>query len=290
MENVKKGFLRNFLFIIATMLCLVCIAACGNKNTTKTNNTTNSNDKATVSVVFMVEENNDWKQYGASQEVVDGKITMPNPPTKEYYTFVDWYETKDFTGQAFKNENIKSSKTLYARFSAKQVDVVINGESQGKKNIGDVVNGSYNPGEGLDFDGWYTNEECTVKFENSDDANTLYARSVAKITYYNGYETCYEVKVKPNTVLGDPESQTIELEDGSETTALDLIMKDYMDPNNSFFEDEDGNDFDFTKPITRSQTIFIDWNSPGLDYRINQESGNLTHDGWSPKRVKFPLS
>ena len=289
---MKKSIFKSFLLAAAATLCVASLTACNNDSATNTNSTDNqntvtegNNDNAQLNVAFMVEENGEWKQYGASQEVVDGKITMPTPPTKDYYTFVDWYETKDFTGQAFKNENIKSSKTLYARFSAKQVDVYINGESQGKKNIAEVINGSYNPGEGLDFDGWYTNEECTVKYENTDDANTLYARSVAKITYYNGYETCYEVKVKPNSILGDPASTTVELDDGTETTALDLIMKDYMDPNNSFFVDEEGNDFDFSKPITKSQTIFVDWNSPGLDYRINQESGNLTHDGWSPKRT-----
>ena len=271
MTKSKTKILTLFTAVVLLCLCVAAFAAC-----------TKSESQETYTVTFMVENDGSWQQYGAAAEVADGKITMPSNPTKTYYSFVGWYENQDFSGEVFKNENISANKTVYARFTAKQADVYINGESQGKQNIVDVVSGSYNPGEGLEFDGWYTNADCTVKYENSDDAIELYARSVARVTFNNGYQTVYTVDLLPNTVFANPANTVTTLENGDKSTLeADQIIKFYMDSSAIYYVDEDGNAFDFTKPIEKSVTINVEWQTPYLNFVENEATGNLVCTGWS---------
>lgn len=246
-----KSKLVGFIAAIA-LLCgiLGLISAC-------------TNTSETYTVTFMVQnETGEWKQVGNSVEVTDGAVTLPNDPVKSYYVFLGWYTTSTFeAGTEFKNENISSNLTVYASFSAKEAEVYINGESMGKQTLVDVINGDYNPGEGLEFDGWYTDSNYTVKYENTDDTSAIYARSVARITYDNGYETVYETTVLPYVAMSQP--------------SLDDIVKFYMDSEDIFFT-VDGEDYDWSQPVTKSMTIDVEWKTPNMVYAENANSGNLT--------------
>lgn len=222
-----------------------------------------------ASVSFMVQESNEtWKTYHEAK-VVDGMVEMPTNPTKEYYNFSNWYYAKDGSGDPFTNKDIKEDVTVYAKFVPIEVEVVINGENLGTRNLIDVVNGSYNPGEDLEFDGWYTNSNYSTKWNGKDVVNTLYAHSVALVTFNNGYEDVYSVMIKPNSLLESPKTS------GKELTE---IKQDYMSKYDIAYFDASGEVFDFSQAITKNTTINVKWRSPFLKYKINEITGHLTVD------------
>lgn len=139
-----------------------------------------------------------------------------------------------------------------------------------------MVKGSYNPGEGLEFDGWYTNANYTTKWDNKTETNDLYAKSVARITFNNGYEDVYTTTVNPGTIFETPVTQTAKTEAGETSTVQEVnIRKNYMSKNDISYVDENGNVFDFTKAIDKNTTITVKWRSPFLTYQTNSATGNL---------------
>lgn len=266
---------NKFIYVVASIFALLMVAftlaACGSK-------------KETYEVTFNVQDDSSvWNVY-KTVTVDNGTVEMPADPAKEYYTFSGWYLDQNLTGDQFKNENLGSNINVYAKFVAVQVNVYINGQSEGEKDLVTVVKGSYNPGEGLTFDGWYTDSNYTVKWNGTDVTQNLYAKSVATITFNNGYEDVYETYVNPNTVYESPKTQKITVttkdSDGNETskegTVESLkITKSYMATRDISYVDENGDAFDFTKAITKNTTVTVNWRSPLLIYTKNEETGNL---------------
>lgn len=266
---------NKFIYVVASIFALLMVAftlaACGSK-------------KETYEVTFNVQDDSSvWNVY-KTVTVDNGTVEMPADPAKEYYTFSGWYLDQNLTGDQFKNENLGSNVNVYAKFVAVQVNVYINGQSEGEKDLVTVVKGSYNPGEGLTFDGWYTDSNYTVKWNGTDVTQNLYAKSVATITFNNGYEDVYETYVNPNTVYESPKTQKITVttkdSDGNETskegTVESLkITKSYMATRDISYVDENGDAFDFTKAITKNTTITVNWRSPLLKYAVNTETNNL---------------
>ena len=77
----------------------------------------------------------------------------------------------------------------------------------------------------------------------------------------------YTTTVAPGTVFTDPASA-----DGIEATE---IRKDYMSKYDITYWDEDGNEFDFSEPITQNTNITVTWRSPFLAYQVNEATGHL---------------
>lgn len=290
--------------IIASLVLGVAslgLAACGNTNsndttnkesetqsskTTESESTTTKKDDDTkeIYVSFKVKDDNgEWRDLVSPQIITNGKVSsIPDAPTKENYKFRGWFTDTNYNNE-FVNENLSASVTCYAYYVGDEVNVVFDGKSVGVRDLSDVLNGVYAPqvDSNLTFDGWYTNEECTVKYQTGDPAKTLYGQSVALVTFDNGYESCLEVKVKPNTVYANP-STTIALdEDGNEvkdtngnslTVEQASIVKSYMSEEDIFYVDESGNDIDFTKAITSNTRITVLWKSPFLKFKYGSDS------------------
>ena len=256
MTAVKKKLLIALAFVAMLFAGIALLSAC-------------SGNEDDLKVTFMVQEDGgEWGSYREA-DIVDGSVEMPENPTKLYYNFSNWYYTQDGTGDPFENSGITESVTVYARFVPIEVEIVINGTNEGTQNLVDVVNNTYDPGEGLEFSGWYTNANFTesTKWDGESVVTTLYARSVARITFNNGYEDVYTTTVAPGTVFTDPASA-----DGIEATE---IRKDYMSKHDIAYWDEDGNEFDFSEPITQNTNITVTWRSPFLAYEVNNVTGNL---------------
>lgn len=256
MTAVKKKLLIALAFVAMLFAGIALLSAC-------------SGNEDDLKVTFMVQEDGgEWGSYREA-DIVDGSVEMPENPTKLYYNFSNWYYTQDGTGDPFENSGITESVTVYARFVPIEVEIVINGTNEGTQNLVDVVNNTYDPGEGLEFSGWYTNANFTesTKWDGESVVTTLYARSVARITFNNGYEDVYTTTVAPGTVFTDPASA-----DGIEATE---IRKDYMSKYDINYWDEDGNEFDFSEPITQNTNITVTWRSPFLAYEENNVTGNL---------------
>ena len=256
MTAVKKKLLIALAFVAMLFAGIALLSAC-------------SGNEDDLKVTFMVQEDGgEWGSYREA-DIVDGSVEMPENPTKLYYNFSNWYYTQDGTGDPFENSGITESVTVYARFVPIEVEIVINGTNEGTQNLVDVVNNTYDPGEGLEFSGWYTNANFTesTKWDGESVVTTLYARSVARITFNNGYEDVYTTTVAPGTVFTDPASA-----DGIEATE---IRKDYMSKHDIAYWDEDGNEFDFSEPVTQNTNITVTWRSPFLAYEENNVTGNL---------------
>lgn len=266
MTAVRKKLTAILVSLVALLagLSLFTLTGCGK-------------DKAEdLKVTFMVQDDttNEWQQY-SQVTAENGKVTLP-AVSKQYYTFANWYENEQFTGTPFTGENITKTLNVYAKFVPVEVNVHINGVDEGTQNLVDVVKGSYNPGEGLEFDGWYTNANYTTKWDNKTETNDLYAKSVARITFNNGYEDVYTTTVNPGTIFETPVTQTAKTEAGETSTVQEVnIRKNYMSKNDISYVDENGNEFDFTKAIDKNTNITVKWRSPFLKYQTNPATGNL---------------
>lgn len=263
MTKTKKTLLVVFACCLMFALAAFALTAC------------EPSDSYTVT--FMVQDDSGaWRQSGNAAEVNDGSVTLPTEPTKDYYTFRGRYTTNTFDeGTEFTNTDVSSNLTVYAYFVADQVNVYINGAYQGVQLTKDVVSGTYDPGEGLEFDGWYTDENCQVSYRAGDKVTAIYARSVARITFNNGYEDLYSTTVLPGEKLDDPATTTV----NNVTVEKSEIVKWYMDADNIVYRDADGEEIDFsTQTFDVNTQITVEWCTP-WQYTRNETTGKYYVSG-----------
>ena len=102
---------------------------------------------------------------GQEQVVEAGTtISKPTDPTKEGYVFDGWYTDGQFKNKFDFTKTITSDIHLYPHF-LKVCTVTINGQTQTVVE-GNTINKPADPTkEGYIFDGWYTDEQYTQKFD-----------------------------------------------------------------------------------------------------------------------------
>lgn len=225
------------------------------------------------------DESGEWKDLVSPQIITNGKVIVPDAPQKDSYKFRGWFTDTKYDNE-FVNDNLTESVTCYAYYVGDEVNVVFDGEAKGVRDLSDVLNGTYMPSvdSNLTFDGWYTNQECTVKYQTGDPAKTLYGQTVALVTFDNGYETCLEAKVKPNTKYSNPSVTKALDDDGNEikdsngnslTVEQNNIVKSYMSEEDIFYVDENGEDIDFAQAISKNTKITVLWKSPFLKFQYS---------------------
>lgn len=122
----------------------------------------------------------------ASQTVeLNGKAVKPADPTAEGYVFRGWYTTAACTTEFDFNTPIAADTTLYAKWNETYTVTFNVGRHGTAPTAQTVENGGKatkpeNPtAKGWRFDGWYTDEKCTARydFDKAVTANTtLYAK------------------------------------------------------------------------------------------------------------------
>lgn len=122
----------------------------------------------------------------ASQTVeLNGKATKPADPTAEGYVFRGWYTTAACTTEFDFNTPIAADTTLYAKWDEiYTVTFNVGGHGtaptpQKVENGGKATKPENPTAKGWRFDGWYTDEKCTARydFDKAITANTtLYAK------------------------------------------------------------------------------------------------------------------
>lgn len=116
---------------------------------------------------------------------LNGKATKPADPTAEGYVFRGWYTTAACTTEFDFNTPIAADTTLYAKWDEiYTVTFNVGGHGtapapQKVENGGKATKPENPTAKGWRFDGWYTDEKCTARydFDKAVTANTtLYAK------------------------------------------------------------------------------------------------------------------
>ena len=167
---MKKSKFLSVVLLASSLLTTGALTSCGDNSSQTSQKSQESIKVEENTITFKIQnENGEWQNYGDPQTIFNGTVTLPTNPTKKYYTFRGWFLDTNWVNE-FTNKDLKEGAVVYAYFVADEVNIVINGESQGTRDLIDVINGTYNPGEGLTFDGWYTDPDCKVKYVTGDPA------------------------------------------------------------------------------------------------------------------------
>ena len=257
MAKIKN---RILIILALMMLCAVgvfALAACNNTET--------------YTVTFMVRENGttgDWQQYTTVDTNDDGSVTLPAEPTVDGYTFRDWYTDEACSADnVFDESNVTGDITVYALMAEANITLNITDGSGTTSEVAGTLSAlSQTTAEqetaaaedNLTFDGWYTDAAFTQKYSDGMDATILYGRYMAQITYYNGYEYLndFTVNVSVNGTTTAPSAEDIA------TYYMDAATVSYAYSNG----ENEGEDFDFSAPITENMVIRVMWATPGAVY------------------------
>ena len=180
MTAVKKKLLIALVCVAMLFAGIAIFSAC-------------NGDSGDLKVTFMVQDDatGQWQQYSEA-DVVDGSVTVPDAPDKDYYTFRNWFLNAEGIGDPFTGNDVTESISVYAIYVADQATIYIDGQSQGTQNIVDVIDGTYAPErDNLVFDGWYTDANYQVSYTAGTETENLYGRYLAEITFDNGHEVVY---------------------------------------------------------------------------------------------------
>lgn len=126
----------------------------------------------------------------------NGKIIKPADPVKEGYVFDAWYKESTFDNKwDFENDVVAADTKLYAKFLPEAEVTKYNVTFKSDENTvintvtvkeGNSVGEPENPvKDGYQFDGWYTDVNCTDKYDFNTVVSadlTLYAKWLAKYT------------------------------------------------------------------------------------------------------------
>lgn len=116
---------------------------------------------------------------------LNGKAVKPADPTAEGYVFRGWYTTAACTTEFDFNTPITADTTLYAKWNETYTVTFNVGDhgtapaAQKVENGGKATKPENPTAKGWRFDGWYTDERCTARydFDKAVTANTtLYAK------------------------------------------------------------------------------------------------------------------
>ena len=272
MAKSQKRVITALALVMLALLSVCAFSACGSKDYT---------------VTFMIEDKSEVVS------VVDGKVTLPEDPTKDGYIFRGWYTDESFSTAFDANAEITEDMTVYAYFVPITVNVHVNGEDKGELNVVDyeTFTKSYQDdalSKNLSFDGWYIDAGYTTPY-TTQDVDDLYGRYLAEIVFDNGYEVVLSYKVEPGTVIEEPELSEIH----KYYMSIDDIYYVYTNADGSvktYYDEILGSsemlevDFeDTTTPVkaTENTTFKVIWKTPYIKYAISATTGNAYVSGFS---------
>ena len=207
-----------------------------------------------------------------------GKFTKPAAPSKENHTFAGWYngdEKFDFDADTTNAPNVLNlvAKWDINKYTVKFVSDHGSFEDQTIEYGGTIKTDKLTipKVEGYTFDGWYTDDTHTTKFDFTQPIKrntTVYAKWTA-----NDYEVSFI------TEHGDaPASQNVKF-NGTVTDPGKLSAEGYTF-DGWYTDDTYSTEFDFTQPIKSNTTVYAKWekNAPNT-YALNVSGAFVYVDG-----------
>lgn len=218
----------------------------------------------------------------AQPQTIDrgGKFTEPAAPSKENHTFAGWYngdEKFDFDADTTNAPNVLE---LVAKWDINKYTVKFVSEHSDAPDSQNVPYNktATNPGEltaeGYTFDGWYTDDNYSKKFDFTKPITsntTVYAKWTA-----NDYEVSFITEHGKT-----PTSQNVKY-NGTATNPGELTEDGYT--FDGWYADEaHKTKFDFSTPITSDTKVYAKWekNAPVLPdtYALNVSGAFVYVDG-----------
>ena len=146
MAKSQKRVITALALVMLLLLSVCAFSACGSKDYT---------------VTFMIEDKSEVVS------VVDGKVTLPEDPTKDGYIFRGWFTDESFSTAFDANAEITEDMTVYAYFVSITVNVHVNGEDKGEQPTinYETFTKTYKDdalSKNLSFDGWYIDAGYTT--------------------------------------------------------------------------------------------------------------------------------
>lgn len=148
------------------------------------------------------------KSVGTQEDALIGNVKVPESlplPTASGYRFAGWYTDTNLTTEVVVGTALTENITLYAKW-VKQVVLTINyGYDIANKtesyDINTVINVILDPArQGYRFDGWYTSNEYTEKFDFTKELSqdtTIYAKWIEQFNVtINGTTIAYDINSK----------------------------------------------------------------------------------------------
>ncbi|MBO4425592.1 MAG: InlB B-repeat-containing protein [Clostridiales bacterium] len=222
----------------------------------------------TYKVTFDVNGHGD----GIVAQTVDSgdKASAPSSPSEEGYTFAGWYTDPDCTEKYDFDSPVKSDITLYAKWTAVTYTVSFDTDgvgsapsSQTVKHGGTVTKPSNPSAEGYTFNGWYTNNDCTERY----DFDT---KVTSDITIYAGWtHIAYTVSFDTDDLGTEPEPQTVYHGD---MVSPPVSPSEYGYTFTGWYADIDLTEpYDFDLPVTSDITLYAGWdlNSYTVTFNAN---------------------
>ncbi len=209
---MKKRFLTLILSLIAMLMCIFSLTACGD-------------EEVSFKLNFVV----DNEIYATIDTSGDEVIALPENPTKEKYTFDGWYWDKDvwnkpFTANSLLDAPLSSDMSVYAKFNAIEYDITYNFDGGTHNNplsytIEDNITLSDAEKTGYSFVGWYSDSNYNTKVE------TISAGTTGDISLYAKFEIENYTITYTNTKDVDNDNPT-SYNVNSDTIILTNLSKD----------------------------------------------------------------
>ena len=197
--------------------------------------------------------------------------TDPGKLSAEGYTFIGWYTDDTYSTEFDFTKPIKSNTTVYAKWTANDYYVSFvteHGDPPTSQNV--KYNGTADdPGtlteEGYTFDGWYTDDTYSTKFDFTQPIKsntTVYAKWTA-----NDYEVSF-ITEHGNA----PTSQNVKY-NGTATDPGKLTEEGYTF-DGWYTDAAHTTKFDFTQPIKSNTTVYAKWTANDYEVSFVTEHGN----------------
>lgn len=210
-------------------------------------------------------ESNGGSEVDSQSIKANEKVEKPANPTKTGYIFDKWYSDEDLTIPYNFRTAVTADMTLYAGWTEetepKEYTVTFN--SKGGSNVspvkveegGKVEKPEAPTKDGYTFDGWYTDEECTNKY----DFNMAVT---ADMTLYAGWTENAEPIEYTVTFdsKGGSKVDSVKVEEGGKVEEPETPTREHYIFEGWFKDESMQTEFDFAKDIVDSDiTLYAKW-------------------------------